>query len=383
MRVHSNRKGLNMSGKNIAPANNRINHFIIPAVLVSLFTAGASAAYAASYEFPKVPVPADNPMTAAKIALGKQLYFDPRISLSGAVSCDSCHNVAGNGTDNLPLSFGVFGRVDVPRNTPTVFNAAFNTVQFWDGRAKSLEEQAKGPIQNPVEMGMPNGDAVVARLKHIPGYQTEFAHVFGGKDPITFDNVAAAIATFERTLTTPDSPYDQYMKGNKKALNASAKAGMRLAASIGCEACHAGPMFNNSGTPMGTGAYQKFPAQPDYDACAKYVQQYHLTGDEGRFNVTHNPADKNMFKVPTWRNVALTAPYFNYGTVGSLPEAVRVMAACQLRKTLTGKEVNDLVAFLNSLSGKFPQITVPQLPNTPNGTLLMDVPELTKTAMKK
>lgn len=367
------------------PAHRLLDRYFTPTLISTLLLAGsASFAQAAStYEFPQVPVPADNPMTPAKIALGKQIYFDPRMSLSGTVSCDTCHNVASNGTDNLPLSFGVFGRVDVPRNTPTVFNAAFNTVQFWDGRAASLEEQAKGPIQNPVEMGMPSGDAVVARLKKIPGYQKEFAQVFGGNDPITFDHVAAAIATFERTLITPDSPYDQYMKGNKKALDPSAVAGMKLAGSLGCEACHAGVMFDNGGTAMGTGAYQKFPAQPDNATCAKYVAQYHLSGDEGRFNVTHNPADKQMFKVPTWRNVALTAPYFNYGTVGSLPEAVRVMAACQLNTTLSDKDVHDIVAFLNSLTGKFPKMDLPRLPETLDGTLLMDVPDLAKAADKK
>lgn len=373
-----------MLKKNASSSKGILFRFFNPAILITLFsTCDISAVSANSYQFPAVPVPSNNPMTPAKITLGKQLYFDPRISLSGAISCDTCHNVAGNGTDNLPLSFGVFGRVDVPRNTPTVFNAAFNTVQFWDGRAKSLEEQAKGPIQNHIEMGMPNGEAVVARLEQIPGYRKEFAQVFGGKDPITFDNVVAAIATYERTLVTPDSPYDQYMKGNKKALNPSARAGMKLAQSAGCETCHAGPMFDNPGTPMGTGAYQKFPSQPDYAACAKYVQQYHLTGDDGRFKVTHNPADIHLFKVPTWRNVALTAPYFNYGTVQTLPDAVRVMAACQLRTTLTDKQVTDIVAFLNSLSGKFPKQTVPQLPETPNTTILIGVPDLTKTAEKK
>ncbi|HET9113958.1 MAG TPA: cytochrome-c peroxidase [Burkholderiales bacterium] len=353
-------------------------------ILFPLFTfCQTLPALADTYAFPKVPVPADNPMTPEKIELGKQLYFDPRISLSGAVSCNSCHNVTSNGTDNLPLSFGVFGRVDVPRNSPTVFNAAFNTVQFWDGRAKSLEEQAQGPIQNHIEMGMPSGIAVVDRLEQIPGYREEFARVFGAKKPLTFNHVVEAIATYERTLITPDSPYDQYMAGNKKALDPSAIAGMKLVETTGCETCHAGPMFDNSGTPMGTGFYQKFPSQPDYDQCAKYIAQYKLKGDEGRFKVTHKATDKNMFKVPTWRNVALTAPYFNYGTVQTLPEAVKVMAACQLRKKLTDKEVTDIVAFLNSLTGKFPKQTLPELPQTPDTTILMGVPALTKAADKK
>ena len=352
-------------------------------IFATLLPLLAIPSQADTYQFPKVPVPADNPMTPEKIELGKQLYFDPRISLSGAVSCNSCHNVTGNGTDNLPLSFGVFGRVDTPRNSPTVFNAALNTVQFWDGRARSLEDQAEKPIQNPIEMGMPSGVAVVDRLEQIPGYREEFAHVFGDKKPITFHHVVEAIATYERTLITPDSPYDQYMAGNKKALDPSALSGMKLVEATGCETCHAGPMFDNTGTPMGTGFYQKFPSQPDYAQCAKYVKQYKLHGDEGRYKVTHKAADKNLFKVPTWRNVALTAPYFNYGTVQTLPEAVKVMAACQLRKKLSEKEVADIVAFLNSLTGKFPQQTLPQLPQTPDTTLLMGVPALTKAADKK
>ncbi|MHB1619153.1 MAG: cytochrome-c peroxidase [Sulfuricella sp.] len=335
-------------------------------------------------EFPaKVPVPANNPMTPEKIALGKQLYFDPRISLSGTESCDTCHNVASNGTDNLGHSFGVFGKVDVPRNTPTVFNAAFNTVQFWDGRANSLEAQAKGPITNPVEMGMPNGEAVVKRLQQIPGYQKEFAQVFGGKDPITFDNVAVAIATYERTLITPDSPYDRYVKGDKEAFNATATTGMGLFKSLGCDTCHAGPMFDNPGTPMGTGFFQKFPIQPKNPQCAKYEQKYQFMKDPGRFGVTHNPADKYFYKVPGLRNVALTAPYFHNGSVQTLPQAVRVMAACQLDKSLNDEQVKDVVAFLDSLTGKFPKETLPHLLQTPNTSILMDVPHLEKAAAQK
>lgn len=343
---------------------------------------GVSLAHAFG-EFPaKVPVPADNPMTPEKIALGKQLYFDPRISLSGAESCDTCHQVASNGTDNLPLSFGVFGRVDAPRNTPSVYNAAFNTVQFWDGRANSLEEQAMGPIQNPVEMDM-HPKLVVERLEQIPGYREEFARVFGGKDPITMGNVVKAIASYERTLITPDSPYDQYVKGDKKALDASATAGMGLFKSMGCATCHAGPMFDNPGTPMGTGFFQKFPLQPANPQCAKYEQKYQFMKDPGRFDVTHNPADKYYYKVPGLRNVALTAPYFHNGSVQTLPQAVRVMAACQLGKDLNDEQVKDVVAFLDSLTGKFPKETLPRLPQTPNTTILMGVPQLEKAAAQK
>jgi cytochrome c peroxidase len=329
------------------------------------------------------PIPANNPQTPAKIALGKQLYFDPRLSLSGTLSCNTCHNVMSNGTDNLPLSFGVFGKVDVPRNTPTVFNAAFNTIQFWDGRADSLEAQAKGPVTNPVEMGMPDGAAVVGRLKQIPGYQKAFAAVFGGADPVTFDNTAAAIAAYERTLITPDSPYDLYVKGNKAALTAPAIAGMALFKSMNCASCHAGPMFDNPGLPMGKGFYQKFPMHLQNPECLALEQKYKFTDDPGRYNVTHNEADRNSFRVPSLRNVALTAPYFHNGSVQTLPEAVQVMAACELNKPISGQQVSEITAYLDALTGKIPQQTMPHLPQTENGTILMDVPQLAAAAQQK
>lgn len=330
----------------------------------------------------KVPVPADNPMTPQKVALGKQLYFDPRISLTGNFSCDTCHRAMGNGSDGLPLSFGVMGRVDVPRHAPTVFNAAFNTVQFWDGRAKSLEAQAKGPILNPVEMGMPSAKSVVDRLEKIPGYRVEFSQVFRGKDSMTFEHVVQAIATYERTLVTPGSPYDRYMSGDKSALSSNAIAGMSEVKSIGCETCHAGMMFDNPGKPMGTGFFQKFPLQAHNQECAAYVHKYQLAKDPGRFDVTKKPADKHDFKVPSLRNVALEAPYFHNGSVASLSTAVRIMASCQLGKTLSDKQVSNIVAFLGDLTGKFPKQTMPRLPQTPDGTILMSVAKLEKVSEK-
>lgn len=354
------------------------------AIHVVLVTGVGGVAPALAQSFPaKVPVPADNPMTPQKVALGKQLYFDPRLSLTGDFSCDTCHRAMGNGSDGLPLSFGVMGRVDVPRHTPTVFNAAFNTVQFWDGRAKSLEDQAKGPILNPVEMGMPSAKMVVDRLEKIPGYRTEFAQVFGKDDAISFEHVVQAIATYERTLVTPGSAYDQYMGGDKKAMSTQAVAGLSEIKSIGCESCHAGMMFDNPGTAMGTGFFQKFPLQAHNQACAAYVRKYQLAKDPGRFDVTKNPADKHDFKVPSLRNVALEAPYFHNGSVASLPTAVRIMASCQLGKTLSDKQVNDIVAFLNDLTGKFPEQTMPRLPQTPNGTILMSVAKLEKISEKR
>jgi len=312
-----------------------------------------------------VPVPKDNPQTAAKVELGKQLYFDPRISATGTVSCNSCHNVMSNGTDSRPVSAGAHGKLG-GRNAPTVFNAAFRSVQFWDGRAASLEEQAKGPQTNPVEMGMPSGDAVVGRIRAMPGYRQQFEKVFGGNQPVTFEHIAQAIASFERTLITPGSPYDRFMAGDKSALSPAAQRGLKLMESAGCTSCHSGPQFNGPAQPMGTGFYMKFPLNPDN----VYVKKYDLTADTGRFEATHQDADRHMYVVQSLRNVEVTAPYFHNGSVKNLDEAVRVMAKLQLDKTFTGAQVQDIVAFLDSLTGEFPKIMLPRLPETPNTTVL-------------
>lgn len=312
-----------------------------------------------------VPIPKDNPQTSAKVELGKQLFFDPRISITGTVSCNSCHNVMSNGTDNRPVSLGAHGKPG-DRNAPTVFNAAYRSVQFWDGRAASLEEQAKGPPMNPVEMGMPSAEAIVDRIQAIPGYRRQFAEVFGGSQPVTFDHIAQAIASFERTLITPGSPYDRYLGGDKGALSPAAQRGLKLMESEGCTSCHSGPMFNGPEQAMGTGFYMKFPLFSDND----YVNQYSLAEDRGRHEVTRQVQDQHLFVVPILRNVQVTAPYFHNGSVKTLDEAVRVMAKTELNKTLTGNEVEDIVAFLDSLTGEFPVIALPRLPETPNRTIL-------------
>lgn len=312
------------------------------------------------------PIPADNPMTAAKIELGKQLFFDPRLSIDGTVSCNSCHSVMSGGTDNRSVSVGV-GGLKGGRSSPTVWNAAYLTAQFWDGRAATLEDQAKGPILNPVEMGMPNEKAVLDRLNRIPGYRDQFAAVFGGKDPLTYDNVARAIAAYERTLVTPNSPFDRYLSGEAGALSEKAKMGMQLVQDVGCTACHNGVNFAGPASlPMGQGFYQKFPVFPG----SAYEAKYKLTQDLGRYEVTKQEADKHMWRVPTWRNIALTAPYFHNGSVETLEEAVRVMAKTQLNIELNSGQVEAIVAFLNSLTGEFPPQALPQLPPTPNDTVV-------------
>ncbi len=331
---------------------------------VGLALGSASVAAFAFQPLPeKAPEPADNPGTASKIELGKQLYFDPRLSLDGTVSCNSCHNVMASGTDNKATSAGVAGKHG-GRSAPTVWNSAFLSVQFWDGRADTLEDQAKGPILNPVEMAMPSEEAVIERLQKIPGYVSQFQDVFG-KDGLTYDNVAKAIGAFERVLITPNGPLDRYLKGDKSALSAAAKRGMKTFEEVGCNACHAGANFSGPSLPVGQGFYQRFPT-----FSSKYDSKYQLTADEGRYEATKKEADKHMWRVPTLRNVALTAPYFHNGAVKTLDEAVRVMAKAQLSKELTEQQVANIVAFLNSLTGEFPQIAMPRLPDTPNSSLV-------------
>lgn len=311
----------------------------------------------------KPPVPASNPMTSAKIELGKQLYFDPRLSLSGAVSCNSCHNVMAGGDDQRANSIGHMGQTG-GRSSPTVWNSAFLSVQFWDGRAKSLEEQAKGPLTNPIEMAMPNHDAVMARLRKIPGYVDGFKKAFPKEvkaaADMNIDHVAMAIATYERTLISGNSPYDQFMKGKKSSLSAAAQRGLKAVQETGCLSCHSGPNFAGPMLPEGVGFYQKFPVYPGSD----YDKKYDLLKDKGRFEVTKAEQEKNFWRVPTWRNIALTAPYFHNGSVKTLDEAVRVMAKTQLNKDLSADQVSDIVAFLESLTGQFPEQKMPRLPET-------------------
>ena len=312
------------------------------------------------------PIPKDNPMTKEKIELGKMLYFDPRLSKTGTVSCTSCHNVMGAGDDNRAVSVGIDGKVGT-RSSPTVWNSAFLSVQFWDGRAKSLEEQAKGPIENPVEMGATH-QLVVDRISKIKEYQDRFKKVFGGRKPVTIDNVAKAIAAYERTLITPNSPFDRYMKGDKKAMTEEQIKGMQKFQEIGCVSCHSGPNFAGPMLPEGQGFFMKFPTFPG----TEYEKKYKLTEDTGRHSVTGAEADKHMWRVPTLRNVALTAPYFHNGSVKTLDEAVRVMAKTQLNRDLTNTEVKQLVAFLKALTGEFPEQTMPRLPATEGYSLVAD-----------
>jgi len=311
------------------------------------------------------PAPVDNPTTTAKVELGKMLFMDPRFSSTGTISCNSCHNVMEGGDDSRRTSMGVHGKTG-GRNAPTVWNSAFHSVQFWDGRAPLLEDQAKGPVANPIEMGMKDVETAMARVRKIPGYKLIFEKAFG-KNSMTVDNAAKAVAAFERTLITPNSPYDQFVKGNKKAMNKQQIRGMNKFAETGCTSCHSGAAFNGPEQKLGEGFYARFPTFKN-----EYVNKYKLDEDKGREEVTRNNADRNMFRVPTLRNITDTAPYFHNGSVNNLNEAVRVMASSQLNQQLAEKDVSDIVAFLGALTGEYPEITMPRLPATSGTSIVVE-----------
>ena len=299
--------------------------------------------------------PEDNPATEAKVALGKMLYFEPRLSKSDTISCNSCHNLATGGVDNLPTSMGHLAQFG-PRNAPTVLNAGLQIAQFWDGRAATLEDQAKGPILNPIEMAMPDIDLVLSRLRTIPEYRELFKKAFPkDADPLTYDNIAKAIAAFERTLLTP-SRFDDFLNGNAEALSPTEEKGLKLVIEKGCIACH-------NGAGAGGGMYQKFGI----------LGRYEYSDDQGRFHVTKNDQEKYFFKVPLWRNVTRTAPYFHDGSIWDLKEAVRIMGNLELGKNLTGEEIELIVDFLHSLEGRIPEEAL-RLPILPASTMATPKP---------
>jgi len=287
----------------------------------------------------------DNPITPEKVALGRMLYYDDRMSKSGDISCNSCHVLDKYGVDGLATSPGHDGTLGA-RNSPTVYNAALQFVQFWDGREPTVEAQALGPILNPVEHGMPDGAAVETILRGIPEYAPLFAAAFPGEEqPITFQNVGQAIGAFERKLVTRGN-WDRWLMGDGSALTVQEKRGLDAFIQTGCTTCHMGP-------DVGGSLYQKLGLLKPYD-----------TADLGRYDVTHQDQDKFFFKVPLLRNVAETGPYLHDGSIETLEETVRIMADYQLGKTLTDQQVADMVAFMKALTGKIDEeyIAKPALP---------------------
>jgi cytochrome c peroxidase len=310
--------------------------------------AAIGAAIAANNE-PIQPIKPPANINLGMVELGKKLYFDPRLSKSGFISCNSCHNLSMGGTDNLPTSIGDKWQQG-PINAPTVLNSSLNVAQFWDGRAADLKAQAGGPIANPGEMAFTHTLALGV-LESIPAYQREFKQVFG-KDRIDIEQVTAAIAEFEKTLVTPNSRFDQWLLGKKDALNKEELAGYKLFKDSGCVACH-------NGEAVGGNSFQKMGVVEPYKANSPA---------EGRSAVTGKDADRFNFKVPTLRNVEMTYPYFHDGAANTLPEAVDVMGRLQLGKKFTKEENAQIVAFLKTLTGDQPSFTLPILPPSADKT---------------
>lgn len=290
---------------------------------------------------PKYAENNDNPFSEPKVHLGKVLYFDVALSKDNKISCNSCHNLSTFGVDNLPVSPGNDGK-NGTRNSPTVFNAALDFAQFWDGRNKDVEEQAGGPILNPVEMAMPDEKTVVNKIQKDPKYLKLFQDAFPGeKNPVTFENIRKAIAAFERTLLTP-TRFDDFLNGNINALTEAEQKGLSTFIDVGCITCHTG--YNLGGT-----MFHKFGLFGNYWELTKSP-----VIDNGRYDLTKNEADKYFFKVSGLRNIEKTFPYFHDGNIRQLEDAIKIMAKLQLNKDLTEEQTNDMVVFLKSLTASIP-----------------------------
>lgn len=302
----------------------------------------------------------ERPLTPEKVALGKALFFEPRVSADGTVSCSKCHEPTLYGADALPTSIGNQGKI-LPRNAPTVFNTALQFVQHYGGNRRNVEEQAVKALISPFAYGNPDYAAAEAKLRAIPGYRVMFEQAFPGEaEPVTVDNWSKAIGAYERVLLTP-AAFDRYLQGDSNALNPQAKQGLDKFIAFGCVGCH-------NGVTVGGQMYQKFGLTQDYWTATGSKEVEVFKGrDKGRFHDTKDEADAYIFKVQQLRNVARTAPYFHDGSVNDLRDAVRIMAKVQLGRELSGDDVTHLIAFLDSLTGEVPEqfSSVPILPAAP------------------
>lgn len=346
----------------------------IPAFLLTLILALASMAVAAQSPdrealmsmaqrlfapLPEAVEKPDNPLTEAKIELGKMLFYDPRLSQSGFISCNSCHNLATYGVDNLPTSLGHRWAVG-PRNSPTVLNAALHRTQFWDGRAADVEEQAKGPILNPIEMAIPGEAYAVNRIASMPSYVEWFERAFPDeKKPLNYQNIANAIGAFERTLTTPDR-FDKFLKGDAHALSDDELAGLQVFVDYGCVGCH-------GGAALGGDVLARFGVVESYwEATREFItiDQPTIPMDVGRFAVTQEASDLYVFKAPSLRNITRTYPYFHDGSVWNLRDATQIMARVQLGREMADEDLDKLMMFYQALEGTIPEyaLKLPILP---------------------
>ena len=305
----------------------------------------------------EAPAPKDNPTTPAKVELGRLLFHDTRLSESGTVACASCHDIAHGGADPRARSLGVHGQA-TPRNAPTVLNAGFLTWLDWDGRAGSLEEQARQELLDPIDMGMKDLPYVAERVRRVAGYRAYFERAFGAGDSVTGDNILRALAAYERSLVAANTPYDRYVGGDAGALNAQQLRGMEEFRKLDCVRCHQGAAFNGAALVPGTPWTMAFPTH----RLSPFVASYGLTQDPGRYAWSGKEADRFQWRVPTLRNLAYTAPYLHNGSVDTLENAIRVLANTELGLVLTDGQVADLAAFLGALSGPLPADAKVELP---------------------
>ena len=322
-----------IEGEQLQPLLNWLGHEDEPRVGLQMTASGSPALTAMSsprltprYQWQALPMiapsPVGNPWSHNKASLGRSLFFDTNLSLDRTLSCASCHDSEGlAGADGRATAIGVGEKVG-PRNSPTVWNVAFQNWLFWDGRAASLEEQALGPLLNPIEMAMPSAESVVARVREQPGYRGLFEQAFGDSTAITVQTITSALAAYERTLITPNSPYDRYVRGDDRALSQQQLSGMSLFEELGCVNCHSGPNFSGAGVLANNSPWRIFPALD-----TPYEQRYQLTEDTGK---APSGSKQGVWRIPSLRNVAETAPYFHNGSVHELAEAVRIMATAQL-----------------------------------------------------
>jgi cytochrome c peroxidase len=319
-----------------------LGYWLLPSAQTIKTSAGTLAVVGEHSAEALVPLPPVPDLSTEKVALGKKLFSDGRLSHDNSLSCASCHDLQSAGHDRRRFSVGVDGATGNV-NAPTVFNAALNFVQFWDGRAASLEDQAAGPVHNPIEMAS-NWTEALAKLRSDDDLRRAFQHVY--PDGITAVNVVDAIATFERTLLTENAPFDRYLRGDHRAIGEKAARGYRYFRELGCTSCH-------QGVNIGGNMFQRFGVMADYFS-DRAARRPISTADLGRFNVTGRELDRYVFKVPSLRNVARTAPYFHDGGAATLDEAVAIMGRYQLGRELSKEEVSALVAFLETLNGDMP-----------------------------
>lgn len=338
-----------------------MSRMTFPVLLLMFCAASPSSAFDYFQPLPaQALVPPDNPITAAKVKLGKTLFFDPRLSADTTHSCNSCHNLSLGADDGRALSSGPKGVTR--RSAPMLWNIGLQTVLYWDGRAPNLEAQFIDHLADPLILGQSDPDVVGKRIGAIAGYRPLFTSAFPDSKFSLSQQMARAVASFLRTLMTPDSRFDQFIRGDKGKLNSEQRQGMELFRQVGCLACHFGVNFAGPAPgpvmDMGDGFYELFPNHKG----TRFDQPLALLADLGVYHVSKDPADKRLWRVPPLRNIALSAPYFHNGSAASLDQAIRVMAVTQLQKELNDREVAAIQAFLHSLTGVRPNIELPYLP---------------------